>query len=202
MTGKRVAKRGRSIQRGIPRRLVLRITLRNIDPPIWREISVPDAYSLSQLHRCIQLVFDWLDCHLFQFQVGARQFERGGSDLGGEDASATKLSELGFTAGSTALYSYDMGDGWEHDLLVVSAENDTQDDGLSLAYVLDGARAAPPEDVGGPPGYDHLLTALRRRNGGDDEDLIDWAGPDFDPERFDRRAVNHALVLASAWRAI
>jgi len=35
-----------------------------------------------------------------------------------------------------------------------------------------------------------------------EHDLVASAGPGFDPELFDRRAVNHALVLATAWRLI
>jgi hypothetical protein len=31
---------------------------------------------------------------------------------------------------------------------------------------------------------------------------VEWIGADFDPERFDLRTANHALVLASAWRVI
>ena len=68
----------KSIRRTEParaRRFVLRITLRHIEPTIWREITVPDSYSLLQLHRCIQLVFGWLDYHLFEFEIGARRFE-------------------------------------------------------------------------------------------------------------------------------
>jgi hypothetical protein len=203
MTRKRAVKRRRREETLAPQRLTLRVTLRYIEPAVWREIIVPNTYSLLQLHQAIQLVFDWLDYHLFQFHVGPRQFERAGSDLGGEDATAIILADLGLVAGSRFLYVYDMGDGWEHDVEVHSVEDlGAADDIDPLAYLTDGARAAPPEDVGGPPGYAHLLAALARRSGGDDQDLIAWAGADFDPELFDRRAVNHALVLASAWRVI
>jgi hypothetical protein len=71
-----------------------------------------------------------------------------------------------------------------------------------LAYVVDGARAAPPEDSGGPPGYSLMLQALTDPEGEDRDDLAAWLGTAFDPELFDLRAVNHAVVLASAWRVI
>jgi hypothetical protein len=175
-----------------------------VDPPIWREITVPDSYSLDQLHRCIQLVFEWFDYHLYQFQFEARRFEGADSEMEGEDAAAVPLADLDLATGSTLLYLYDMGDGWEHDIVMRSAQpNMAAGDGPDLlAYVVAGARAAPPEDVGGPPGYERLVTALARRNGPGDQDLIDWVGPDFDPELFDRRASNHALVLATAWQMI
>ena len=56
--------------------------------------------------------------------------------------------------GAVFRYDYDFGDGWEHDVRVVRR---TTSDG---AHCLDGARACPPEDCGGPPGYAEILLAL------------------------------------------
>lgn len=61
---------------------------------MWRELSVPDHYSLLELHRCIQLSFGWLDYHLFEFQVGAVRFISPESELEGEWADVTLLAEL------------------------------------------------------------------------------------------------------------
>jgi len=203
MNAKRTPRSASSRRQRAPRRLTLRISLRYIEPVIWREITVPDSYSLLQLHRCIQLVFDWLDYHLFEFQVGSRSFEAPDPEAAGEDAGRTTLAELGLKAGSSLLYVYDMGDVWEHDIHVQAIETISSEDELDLlAYVVDGARAAPPEDVGGPPGYGRLLLALKRGSHDDDADLIEWAGLGFDPELFDRRSQNHALVLATAWGVI
>jgi hypothetical protein len=203
MMRKRNATRERASARALPQLLTLRITLRGIEPRIWREITVPDTYSLLQLHRCIQLVFDWFDYHLFQFHVGPRVFEGPDSEMEGEDASAARLADLEPAAGSSLLYLYDMGDGWEHDIVVRTAAAIPRGDiGDTVASLVDGARAAPPEDVGGPTGYERLLAALARPASGDDVDLIAWTGEDYDPELFDRRAGNHALVLATAWGVI
>jgi hypothetical protein len=70
------------------------------------------------------------------------------------------------------------------------------------AYLIGGARAAPPEDVGGPPGYEQALAAFAQRTRAEATDLVEWLGPGFDPELFDLRAGNHALVLATAWGVI
>lgn len=185
-----------------PRRLVLRVTLRHIEPPIWREINVPDSYSLLQLHRCIQLVFSWLDYHLFEFRVGARRFEAADSEADGADAARMRLCDLDLSAQSTFLYVYDMGDYWEHEISV-AAIMDVPASGEPdpLAYLVGGARAAPPEDVGGPSGYEEAIAAFARRSP-EDEETLAWLGSDFQPELFDQRAGNHALVLATAWSAI
>jgi hypothetical protein len=47
-------------------------------------------------------------------------------------------------------YEYDFGDSWLHDIRVVGRIDEL------VAYrqqLLDGARASPPEDCGGLPGY-------------------------------------------------
>ncbi|MCA0424182.1 MAG: plasmid pRiA4b ORF-3 family protein, partial [Proteobacteria bacterium] len=64
-----------------------------------------------------------------------------------------------------------------------------------------GARAGPPEDIGGPRGYEVLIHRLRfgdvERLFGDDEEDIGEDDDDplrvFEPERFSRREVNAAL---------
>ncbi len=66
-----------------------------------------------------------------------------------------------------------------------------------------GARAGPPEDIGGPRGYAALLDRFRlgdidRLLRGDEEDIDGEFEDDdplhtFEPERFSRREVNAAL---------
>jgi len=70
-----------------------------------------------------------------------------------------------------------------------------------------GARACPPDDCGGAPGYADLLAALARPNHARHRELSEWlasyraelAGHDprfkgpFDPEAFDVAAANKAV---------
>lgn len=51
---------------------------------------------------------------------------------------------------------------------------------------MGGARAFPPEDCGGIPGYEDCVRVVK--GGKDTEDLRKWMG-DWDPERFDLVAV-------------
>ena len=46
----------------------LKITLKDIKPPVWRRIEVPDC-SLGDLHEVIQIVMGWHDTHMHQFVV-------------------------------------------------------------------------------------------------------------------------------------
>jgi hypothetical protein len=57
---------------------------------------------------------------------------------------------------------------------------------------VDGRRARPPEDCGGPWGYGDLPEAIK--NPGKNSELQEWVGDEFDPERFDLAAVNEDLA--------
>ena len=57
----------------------------------------------------------------------------------------------------------------------------------------DGARACPPEDCGGPPGYEDLLAALANPKHPEYEEMKDCYG-DLDPAAFDRRTTNRTLA--------
>jgi hypothetical protein len=203
MPGMPASRKVRPAKASVPQRLLLRISLRHVEPPIWREVSVSDDFSLFQLHRVIQLVFGWRDYHLFQFEIDERRFERIHPDAEGEDARAAMLRDFNLRVGSAVVYIYDMGDYWVHDLVVRSVAPEQSDDTPAwIASLSDGARAAPPEDVGGPPGYERALAALANPTSDEDRELVEWLGKDFAPDLFDRRAVDHALVLATAWRMI
>ena len=65
--------------------------------------------------------------------------------------------------------------------------------------VLDGARACPPEDVGGVPGYEDALAGLRGEPSDNPEwtrELLAWLPPRYDPEHFDVAEVNTTPVLS------
>ena len=50
---------------------------------------------------------------------------------------------------------------------------------------LEGARACPPEDCGGVWGYADFVEAVRDESHEEHEELLEWAGGEFDPEAFD-----------------
>jgi hypothetical protein len=194
------ARRGRPRK---PRELELGITLAGIEPPIWRSVRVPDAYTLDQLHRVIQLVFGWLDYHLYDFSIGGRRFEEPHPEAEGEDSTAVTLYDLALKPGATFTYVYDFGDGWRHDIVVDDAFSVLREpDELRLPVLRGGARAGPPEDAGGPHEYMLKLDALRDRKHPEHTDVRRWLGPDYDPERFDSRMAANNLTLAAAWGAI
>ncbi len=183
------------------RALIIRASLEYITPPIWRELSIPEHFTLAQLHRALQLTFGWLDCHLYRFTAGATHYADPRAEVGAKNATKTTLAALAFPPQSTLTYVYDFGDDWEH-VLVVQRIHEYAPDDRRAAVLLDGARACPPEDSGGPPGYAQLLTARSDPTDPDHAAALEWLGPSFDPERFDLRRAADALTVAGAWGAI
>ena len=57
---------------------------------------------------------------------------------------------------------------------------------------LEGGRACPPEDCGGPPGYCDYLAAVADPQHEQHEELLEWRGP-FDPEGFDAKKVTREI---------
>ena len=58
---------------------------------------------------------------------------------------------------------------------------------------IEGARACPPEDVGGVWGYGDFLEAISDPNHESHAEMVEWAGGKFDPEKFSVDKVNREL---------
>uniref|UniRef100_UPI0006674F1B plasmid pRiA4b ORF-3 family protein n=2 Tax=Burkholderiaceae TaxID=119060 RepID=UPI0006674F1B len=102
--------------------------------------------------------------------------------------------------GSRFLYRYDFGDGWDHAIVVEKVET-IESEPWGAAQVIDGARACPPEDVGGPHGYEAFLYALCNDPNSEEADHYrNWVGPGFDAELFDLRAANATLLRMASNR--
>lgn len=87
-------------------------------------------------------------------------------------------------------YLYDFGDSWQHVLAVEAVE--PYDFAGVWCEVLDGARACPPEDVGGVPGYLDFLQSIQQPDSDLGHSTLEWVGGSFDAELFDCRAANTA----------
>jgi hypothetical protein len=177
---------------------VLRVTLLDVSPPVWRLVRVPSAATLSVVHGVLQVALGWEDRHLHEWRIegvsyGPPDEEDWGDEL--EDEASVTLAGVA-PLDSSFSYEYDLGDGWEHLVEVVSVES--YDGRVRPVEVLDGARAVPPEDCGGPTGYEHLLDALADPDDEEHEELTLVFGDSLDPQHFDRQAINR--LLEGYWR--
>jgi hypothetical protein len=169
----------------------LKITLKDVRPPVWRRVLVPDC-PLTRLHEVIQVVMGWGDCHLYEFEVGGQSYTdpRGMDDLDMEDASKVKLGQVAPKQKAKLGYTYDFGDNWQHEVLIEKVL--PPEEGRKYPVCIDGRRACPPEDVGGPWGYLEFAEAIGDPEHERHDEFIEWRG-EFDPESFSVEAVNEAL---------
>mgnify|MGYP001557973450 CR=1 FL=1 len=170
----------------------IKVTLRHVAPPIWRRIEVPGDIKLGKLHDVIQIAMGWTDSHLHAYRIGSATYGTPNPDFP-DDTQSERNVRLDQVAGEgdTLIYEYDFGDGWEHTLKVEKIA--PADPTAHYPRCTAGSRACPPEDCGGPPGYEHLLEALRDPKHEDHEQMREWIGGEFDPEAFDLGEVNQGL---------
>jgi hypothetical protein len=175
----------------------LKITLDYIRPTVWRRVLVKDC-SLADLHDLIQISFGWDDYHLHIFEIGHKRYgdlEQWEGDMGDDevqDERKVKLSRIVSRGVKKFHYEYDMGDSWGHTIQVEKTL--PAEVGVRYPRCVDGARACPPEDCGGPWSYADFLDALQDPQHPRHEDQREWMGGDFDPEAFDLEALNAELA--------
>lgn len=181
------------------------VTLDHTKPPIWRRIEVPLTISLRGVHEAIQAAMLFDNYHLFDFHVEidgkARRYGIPDPDrfVQISDAKNIKLGTL-IDRGVLALtYCYDFGDNWEHQVRIEQVLN-ADPNGAYPAFV-DGARRAPPEDVGGIPGFEHFIEAISDSRHPDHARIIEWYGRPFDPEDIGRDDIAERMRRLSDRRA-
>jgi FAD/FMN-containing dehydrogenase len=231
---------------------ILKVTLENVEPPVWRTFQIPVSASLDDLHAVLQIVMGWESEHLYDFRAGKRRFSPPEEEFGpfpadvpdeeamkaqvveglkqladlidhpeerperqqalstllqgisaepsllgemDEDSGLTTVGEVLKRTRSKIIYTYDFGDGWEHTVVVQRSNVPTNPEQPALC--LDGAGACPPEDCGGPWGYQRIVAAVENPDDPELADEREWLEgwyENFDPNLFDRDAVNRQLA--------
>ncbi len=190
--------RGRTIVAPTDRIYQLKVTLKDIKPPIWRRLQVPDC-TLGELHEILQVAFGWTHSHLHQFVVRGEYYgpvepdDLGfGVDMEVEDEEGLLLSQI-LADGKKVrfVYEYDFGDGWRHE--IQSERFVAREPKVSYPRCIDGARSGPPEDVGGPWGFAEFVEAMGDPKHENHRQLKEWHGGRFDPEKFSIEGLNKTL---------
>jgi hypothetical protein len=168
------------------------IELSDVEPRVWRRLLVPGNVRLDKLHRIFQAAMGWQDYHLHSFEIGGERYGMHFDEYPEGEIDEKSLTVARAVGGHERfVYEYDFGDSWEHDVTVHAAWR--MPIGLKFAVCLDGANACPPEDSGGPGGYEDLLRVLGDPSHEEHEHLRGWIGDGFDPREFDLALANARL---------
>lgn len=171
----------------------IKVTLKDVRPPIWRRLRIASTYNLEDAHIAIQIVMGWTNSHLHEFVNGRNRYGVPDEDFPSDvkDEIDFRLDQILRKEKDSLHYVYDFGDGWEHEVVLEKVES--FDPSVVLPVCLEGSRACPPEDIGGLPGYEMFLDAISDPSHPEHADMLEWNGGDFDPEHFDLAEVNDLL---------
>jgi hypothetical protein len=179
--------------------LQLKVSLLDIQPAIWRRLLVPSGIKLPTFDAVLQSAFGWTNSHMHAFRLEEDSYEvvhpgDWPADFSGPgrrfDEKKFRLCDLLHAKDDWLIYEYDFGDSWEHEVRVEKVVGVA---GPRAVVCLDGARAGPPEDCGGVPGYENLVAAMADPKHPGRQDLLEWLGEPFDPEAFSLDAINRRL---------
>ncbi|MGI4736854.1 MAG: plasmid pRiA4b ORF-3 family protein [Janthinobacterium lividum] len=182
----------------------LKIHLLGISPQISRRVLVRSDTTLAELHHIFQLVMGWENWHLHRFHLWGKDY--GISYAGGtwyaDDTRRVHLDDFPWRVNDKFTYTYDFGDYWQHQVRV---EKILLPPAVPTAPVcVSGRRACPPEEIGGPSGYDQRTLdqfswryeSLARLLAGEDireDDVPTWFWT-YQPEHFDKGQINRKLA--------
>jgi hypothetical protein len=179
----------------------VRVSIDRIEPRIWRRLVVPLQFNLRELHLVLQAAFGWTNSHLHEFEIGGLSYgdelanaERADDDPRVFDEMEVRLLDFTGKPGTTFRYIYDMGDNWVH--TVCLEKHFGLEPAPKVARCVEGGRARPPEDVGGPSGYQEFLEAVFDPFHEEHQAMKGWAGGHFNPEWFDLELINKDLARA------
>lgn len=195
----------------------LRVYLRKISPMIWRRLLVRSDSTVADLHYTLQIVMGWTDFHLHQFIIRGKRYgvSRSSGPWFSDQASEVPLSQFQFRQNERFVYEYDFIDQWQHEIRV--EKHLPLGPNKTYPICIGGARAAPPEDCGGPwrflalkqhynMGYiaHRLLELIDEESWADERDELQRYLYWLKIDEFDRRDANRWLKLYTAgdetWR--
>ncbi len=179
----------------------LRIKLDHVEPVVVRRLEVPLTIRLHRLHLALQAAMGWTNSHLYEIRAGDVGWGMPDQDFGDGplDASKARLADVLEDVGAKSLkYIYDFGDCWEHSIRIERITDAVP--GVIYPRLVEAVGRCPPEDVGGPGGYQEFLDAIADPDHEDHADKLEWVGGPFDPNDTDVERLTQAVErLAKKW---
>lgn len=140
----------------------LKIQLQHTSPPIWRRLLVDSNMKLSELHKTIQIAFEWEEMHLHCFEarkwngvslldrqisIGINEEQLSDFFSYQYDERKEKLSDWLLKEKDKLVYVYDFGDDWRHEITLEKTLEPKAE--MSYPYCVKAMRAPATEDSGG-----------------------------------------------------
>lgn len=179
----------------------LEITLDDVEPVVMRRVEVPLTIRLDRLHAVLQAAMGWTNSHLWEFRAADAEWGIPDPDWGDgpNDAAKAKLIDVLEDTGTKRMtYLYDFGDGWEHTIhveYVVAPEP-----GARYPQLVEAIGRCPPEDIGGPPGYEEYLEAIKDPSHERHAEFTECYDANLDPAAVDTEVIRRELAtLAKRW---
>jgi len=163
-------------------RFTIKVLLYSIEPLIWRRFSIRTTATFRDFHRALQDAMGWDDKHLHEFRHGKGKRLKGviapddpdvvkGDDFR-EESTVTLAGFIGRrTLPIRLLYRYDFAEDWVHELTI---EEKSSGEKSAKPILLEGKRACPPEDCGGPELFMDTLAGE-----------LEFLDDRYDPAKFD-----------------
>lgn len=141
----------------------IKITLSKSKPTIYRHVIIPEKLTFKQLHLIIQLSMGWDNYHLYDFYIPQKNIlmTEGKPMISGfgnlRYLSVNKQINQFLNKDTKMVYTYDMGDNWEHEIRLM---RELESEEPIIPKVIKWQGNCPPEDCGGIYSYQNLLYVL------------------------------------------
>lgn len=151
---------------------------------VWRRIITPADINFEQLHNIIQAAFNWKRQHLYNFNI----FDDAGKRVLNLVSVAEEVCEPSQDCKTLLdtdtelrdfldkhykiMYCYDYGDNWNHE---ISIQGIIEDYDKNYPICIMGEGDAPPEDVGGIPGYERFIGVMSNPKDKEYDNTFRWA---------------------------
>ena len=164
----------------------LTLTFEDIEPPVWRSVVLPAGATFNRLHETIQHVTNFQSemepYHYFAVDIDDLFITNNDSILEEykgkrflnnlvKQSNRIKLDDY-LEKNEQFIYNYDFGDDWR---IRVELDEIVEDYYFGYPTLLDGQGMAPPEDVGGPPGFEEFLKVYYDSTHPDYLSMFSWA---------------------------
>ena len=153
---------------------------------VWRRVVVPGHRRMEDVHRIIQICFEWKDNYMHRFCSAAPgSLERNYLD------DRIKIGEICNQGISELQYEY--GTKWIIKVIFLSPY---QPGKKEMIRCVAGEGAAPPEIIGGPLRFRRILNILEGGSDMEKQAALHEMGPDFVPGLFDMEKCNQNFCSA------